>query len=257
VQLYRLGPEGIYAVREEGDEELRFLYSDPFTVAPSAWELGRTAGSGERGLLPPVVPGKIVGVGRNFRAHAEELGNPVPDEPVLFLKSPGSVVGPLAPIVLPPVSEEVEYEGEIAVVLRYPLRQADREVAAAAVLGVTAAVDVTARDLQRRDPTFARAKSFDTFCPLGPAISVRPDLERLAVVTRVNGEERQRGGAEDMLWGVLDLLVYVSRMMSLDAGDVVLTGTPAGVGRLSAGDMVEVEVTGCGVLRNPVEAWAE
>ncbi|MGH9380963.1 MAG: fumarylacetoacetate hydrolase family protein [Thermoanaerobaculia bacterium] len=252
--LYRLGSEGRYAVRDDGAETLRVLASDPLTVEPSAWALGREMDSAGLDLLPPVLPGKIVGVGRNYRAHAEELGNPVPDEPVLFLKSPGSVIGPSAAIVLPPESDEVEFEGEIAVVLGRPLKRADPETARAAVLGVTAAVDVTARDLQRRDSTFARAKSFDTFCPLGPAIWLQPDLEGLTVVTRLNGEERQRATTEQMLWGIVDLLVYASRMMSLAAGDLVLTGTPAGVGRLAAGDMLEVEVTGAGVLRNPVEA---
>lgn len=257
VLLYRIGPQGHYAVRENGADGLRVLESDPLAVDPSAWQLGTDVDPEGIELLSPVEPGKIVGIGRNYRAHAEELGNPVPEEPVLFLKSPGSVIGPLAPIVLPPESAQVEFEGEIAVVLGRSLRHADRETAEAAILGVTAAVDVTARDLQRRDPTFARAKSFDTFCPLGPALWLRPELEELSVVTRVNGEERQRGTAGDMLWGIVDLLVYASRMMSLAAGDVVLTGTPEGVDRLAPGDMLEVEVPGVGVLRNPVEEGGE
>lgn len=250
--LYRIGPEGRHAVRENGADGLRALENDPFTVDPSAWQLGTDVDPEGIELLSPVEPGKIVGIGRNYRAHAEELGNPVPEEPVLFLKSPGSVIGPQAAILLPPESAQVEFEGEIAVVLGRPLRRADAKAARAAILGVTAANDVTARDLQRRDPTFARAKSFDTFCPLGPALWLRPELEELSVVTRLNGEERQRGSAGDMLWGIVDLLVYASRMMSLAAGDVVLTGTPAGVGRLAPGDTLEVEVNGVGVLRNPV-----
>ena len=157
--------------------------------------------------------------------------------------------------MLPPESERVEYEGEIAVVLRRTLRRASRAAARAAVLGVTCACDVTARDLQRRDPTFARAKSFDTFCPLGPAVLVEPDLEELGVTTRLNGEVRQQGRSAEMTWGVLELLVYVSQMMTLEAGDVVLTGTPAGVGALADGDRLEVEVDGAGILENPVEAW--
>jgi 2-keto-4-pentenoate hydratase/2-oxohepta-3-ene-1,7-dioic acid hydratase in catechol pathway len=135
------------------------------------------------------------------------------------------------------------------------LRRATPAEAADAVLGVTCACDVTARDLQRRDPTFARAKSFDTFCPLGPAILVAPDFEALTVVSRVNGEERQRGRAADMAFGVAALAAYVSRCMTLEPGDVILTGTPAGVGPLADGDLVEVEVPGVGVLRSPVEAW--
>jgi 2-keto-4-pentenoate hydratase/2-oxohepta-3-ene-1,7-dioic acid hydratase in catechol pathway len=125
------------------------------------------------------------------------------------------------------------------------------------VLGVTAANDVTARDLQRRDPSFCRAKSFDTFCPLGPAIAVEPDLDELTVATRVGGEERQRGHVREMIWPIVELLVYASRMMTLEPGDVVLTGTPAGVGPLADGDTVEVEVPAAGVLRNPVEAWRQ
>jgi 2-keto-4-pentenoate hydratase/2-oxohepta-3-ene-1,7-dioic acid hydratase in catechol pathway len=174
---------------------------------------------------------------------------------VIFLKSPGSILGSGAPIVLPPESERVEHEGEIAVVVRHRLTRVDAEDARRGVLGVTCANDVTARDLQRRDPTFCRAKSFDTFCPLGPAILVEPDLERLEVTTRVGGVERQRGHVAQMTWGIVDLVVYVSRMMTLEPGDVILTGTPAGVGPLADGDVVEVEIPGVGVLRNPVEAW--
>jgi 2-keto-4-pentenoate hydratase/2-oxohepta-3-ene-1,7-dioic acid hydratase in catechol pathway len=209
------------------------------------------------GLLAPVLPGKILGVGRNYADHARELGNEVPDEPVLFLKSPSSVVGPAATIVLPPESQQVEFEGEVALVLRRRLRRATQSEARAAILGVTCACDVTARDLQKSDATFARAKSFDTFCPIGPAIHVDAELQELEVVTRINGEERQRGSSEEMLWGPIDLLVYASRMMTLEAGDVVLMGTPAGVGPLADGDRLEVEVTGVGVLENPVEAWRQ
>ncbi len=252
--LYRIGPEGFYASTDD-EGTLRVLHSDPFEVRPGGWELGRALGEGPLGLLAPVHPGKIVGVGRNYRAHAEELGNPVPEEPVLFLKAPSSVVGPKSPVVLPPESERVEFEGEIAVVLRHRLRRAEPAAARQAILGVTCTCDVTARDLQRRDPTFARAKSFDTFCPLGPAIQVEPDLDELELITRLNGEERQRGHARDMLFGILDLLSYASRMMTLEAGDVVLTGTPAGVGPLADGDALEVEVSGVGTLEIPVEAW--
>lgn len=250
----RFGPEGFYAA---GDSlaELRLLYSDPLGTPSSQWRFGRAFELGSEAVRAPVEPGKVVGIGRNYREHARELGNPVPAEPVLFLKSPGAVIGPAAPIVLPPESARVEHEGEIAVVVGRRLSRASEADAARAVLGVTAACDVTARDLQRRDPTFARAKSFDTFCPLGPAVLVAPDLDDLAVVTRVNGEERQRGHVSQMLWGIVELLVYASRMMTLEPGDVVLTGTPAGVGPLADGDRLEVEVPGVGVLVNPVEAW--
>ncbi|MCM2269561.1 MAG: fumarylacetoacetate hydrolase family protein [Thermoanaerobaculia bacterium] len=250
----RFGPEGFYAAGESFDS-MRLLYSDPLAVLPSAWELGRAIDLSAESIRPPIEPGKLVGIGRNYAEHARELDNPVPAEPVIFLKSPGSVVGHGSPIVLPPESERVEHEGEVAVVLRRRLTRADADDARRAILGVTCANDVTARDLQKRDPTFCRAKSFDTFCPLGPAILVEPDLDQLAVTTRVGGVVRQSGHVSQMLWGIVDLVVYASRMMTLEPGDVLLTGTPAGVATLADGDVVEVEIPGVGVLRNPVEAW--
>lgn len=257
--LYRLSPEGFYAASDP-EGAVRLLFSDPFLTPPHAFEYGRKVDPAEEGVLAPVVPGKVVGVGRNYRAHAEELGNPMPTEPLLFLKSPGSVIGPGAPIVLPPESGRVEFEGEIAIVVGRRLTRASAREARAALLGITAANDVTARDLQRRDATFARGKSFDTFCPLGPALLLDPDPEGLEVVTRVRGEERQRGHVEIMAFPLIDQLVYISRMMTLEPGDVVLTGTPAGVGPLADGDVVEVEVSaadgrGVPVLRSPVQAW--
>lgn len=231
------------------------LYSDPFEDPVARWRFGRKVELALTPLLVPVHPGKIVGIGRSYAEHARELGNEPPGEPIVFLKSPGSVIGPGVPVVLPPESERVEFEGEIAVVLRARLCRPTRGQVAAAILGITAACDVTARDLQRRDKTFARGKSFDTFCPLGPAIRVDPDWENLEVVTRVNGEERQRGRGELMLWDVFEMVRYVASCMSLEPGDVVLTGTPAGVGPLAGGDLVEVEVAQVGILANPVEAW--
>ncbi len=198
-----------------------------------------------------------MGIGRNYVQHAKELGNPVPDEPLLFLKAPSSLIGPSAAVILPPESERVEFEGEIAVVLRQRLCRASADEARAAILGVTCACDVTARDLQRRDATFARGKSFDTFCPIGPALMLDPDLEALSVETRVNGEVRQQGSTTEMIWGVTELLIYASQMMTLEAGDVILTGTPEGVGPLAPGDRLEVEVSGVGVLENRIEAWRQ
>jgi 2-keto-4-pentenoate hydratase/2-oxohepta-3-ene-1,7-dioic acid hydratase in catechol pathway len=253
--LYRLAPEGFFAATAP-DGRVRILVSDPYETPPAAWEYGREADPERSGLLVPVVPGKVVGIGRNYRDHAAELGNPMPPEPLLFLKAPSSVIGPGAPVLLPPESERVEFEGEIAVVVRHRLTRASQEEARAGILGVTCAVDVTARDLQKKDATFARGKSFDTFCPLGPAILVEPDVADLEVVTRVSGEERQRGRTSQMAWGLVELVVYVCRHMTLEPGDVILTGTPAGVGPLAAGDVIEVEVEGVGVLRNPVEALA-
>lgn len=252
--LYRFAPDGLYAAQQSGSTELRALESDPFKTSPADWKLGREVPFDTSTVLAPVLPGKIVGIGRNYREHVKELNNPMPAEPVIFLKAPSSVIASGEPVVLPPESQQVEHEGEIAVVIGRRIKRATPEEARAAVLGVTCANDVTARDLQRKDPCFSRAKSFDTFCPLGPAILTGADLENLEVVTRVNGEERQRGHTRDMTWGIVDLVVYASRMMTLEPGDVLLTGTPAGVGPLVDGDQVEVEVSGVGVLRNPVEA---
>jgi 2-keto-4-pentenoate hydratase/2-oxohepta-3-ene-1,7-dioic acid hydratase in catechol pathway len=257
--FYRTGPEGFYAASavDAADADPRLLFSDPQETQPAAWELGRRVDLAATPLLAPISPGKIVGIGRNYALHARELGNEVPTEPVIFLKAPSSIIGPQAPIVLPPESQRVEFEGEIAVVLRHRLCRASEQQARQAVLGVTAACDVTARDLQRRDPTFARAKSFDTFCPLGPAVRVAPDLDDLAVVTRVNGEVRQEGHVREMIFSIPELLAYTSRMMTLNPGDLILTGTPAGVGQLQDGDVVEVEVSGVGVLSSPVESWKQ
>ena len=252
--LFRFGPEGFFAAGESV-AELRVLYSDPLATRFSQWRFGRAVDLAVEALRAPWQPGKIVGIGRNYRDHAAELGNPMPAEPVIFLKSPGAIVGPNVAIVLPPESQRVEHEGEIAVVVGARLRRAGADEAAAAIFGVTAANDVTARDLQKRDATFARAKSFDSFCPLGPAIRVDPELDRLAVETRVDGATRQRGHVSEMTWGIVDLLVYASRMMTLEPGDLLLTGTPAGVGALADGQRVEVEVTGVGTLANPVEAF--
>jgi 2-keto-4-pentenoate hydratase/2-oxohepta-3-ene-1,7-dioic acid hydratase in catechol pathway len=197
-------------------------------------------------------PTKIVCVGRNYREHARELGNEVPAAPLLFLKPPSSVVATGEPIVLPPDSAQVEHEGEIGVVVGRRLRRAGRDEAAAAVRGVVALNDVTARDLQRADSQWTRAKGFDTFCPIGPEWSGAVDFSTLTVVTRVNGVERQRGSGADMVFDVPALLAYISRIMTLEPGDVVATGTPAGVGRLAPGDTVDVEVVGYSRVTNPV-----
>ncbi|MDX1997654.1 MAG: fumarylacetoacetate hydrolase family protein [Thermoanaerobaculia bacterium] len=250
--LYRLAPEGFYAVRG-GDGVARILYSDPYRTPISAWEYGRRVDLEAEGTLVPVAPGKVVGIGRNYRDHAAELGNPMPAEPLIFLKATSSVIGPNVPVVLPPESSRVEFEGEIAIVLGRRLTRADRHDARAGILGITAANDVTARDLQKKDATFARGKGFDSFCPVGPAVWIGADLDDLEVVTRVNGEERQHGHVRDMAWGLVELVAYVSRFMTLEPGDLLLTGTPAGVGQLSAGDTVEVEIPGLGMLANPVE----
>ncbi len=199
-------------------------------------------------------PSKIVCVGRNYAAHARELGNPVPERPLLFLKPASAVIGDGEAIVLPRASSRVEHEAEIGVVVGRRLRRAHADEAHAAVRGIVCANDVTARDLQQTDGQWTRAKGFDTFCPVGPEHLVAPsdDLAALEVVGRVNGVERQRGHARDMVFGIPALLAYISTVMTLEPGDLVLTGTPDGVGPLVPGDVVEVEIPGVGVLRNPV-----
>jgi 2-keto-4-pentenoate hydratase/2-oxohepta-3-ene-1,7-dioic acid hydratase in catechol pathway len=201
-------------------------------------------------------PSKIVCVGRNYREHAKELGNEVPPEPLLFLKPPSSLIGDGEPIVLPPQSKQVEHEGEIGVVIDRPLRNATADEARGAIRSIVALNDVTARDLQRKDSQWTRAKGFDTFCPIGGAAKGPVDLAGLTVVTRVNGVERQRGYGSDMVFAIPELLAYISSVMTLEPGDLVATGTPAGVGTLSPGDEVEVEVVGLSRVRNPVTAGA-
>ena len=201
-------------------------------------------------------PGKIVAVGRNYVEHAAELGNSVPKQPLLFLKPPSSVIGDGDAIVLPPESRQVEHEGEIGVVIGRRLRRASIAEVRAGLAGITCVNDVTARDLQRSDEQWTRAKGFDTFCPIGPRlVPIDPDrLELLEVHCRVNGVERQHGHARDMVFGITSLVEYVSQVMTLEPGDLIATGTPAGVGPLRPGDIVEVEIPGVGVLRNSVVA---
>lgn len=204
-------------------------------------------------LLAPVTPSKIVCVGRNYRAHAKELGNEVPAEPLLFLKPPSALIGPDATIELPAASARVEHEGELAVVIGSVLRDApDAARARAAIWGVTCANDVTARDLQKKDVQFTRAKGFDTFCPIGPWIESDADWTRAKLEVRVDGATRQSGRTSDMVFPPADLIAFVSRVMTLLPGDVVLTGTPEGVGPLATGNTVEVEIEGIGTLRNTV-----
>ena len=208
-------------------------------------------------LVAPVAPTKIVCVGRNYREHAAELGNLMPAEPLLFLKAPSSVIGAGAAIELPPFSQRVEHEGELAFVIgRECRRVSDAENPLDYVLGYTCLNDVTARDLQRKDVQFTRAKSFDTFCPVGPFVETELDPLDVQVETRVNGEVRQRGRTSVMAFPVSYLIRYVSHVMTLVPGDVISTGTPAGVGPLADGDVCEVEVEGVGVLRNPVRTAA-
>ena len=206
-------------------------------------------------LLAPVAPSKIVCVGRNYSEHAKELGNEVPAEPLLFLKAPSAVIASGDEIVIPSQSSRVEHEGELAVVIGCGCKDlGDDDDPLQYVFGYTCLNDVTARDLQKKDVQFTRAKSFDTFCPVGPFIETEVDPSDLRVVTRVNGEIRQDGRTSQMVFPVEFLIRYISRQMTLNVGDVIATGTPSGVSQLNPGDMCEVEVEDVGILLNPIVA---
>jgi 2-keto-4-pentenoate hydratase/2-oxohepta-3-ene-1,7-dioic acid hydratase in catechol pathway len=205
-------------------------------------------------ILAPVQPGKIICVGRNYAEHAREQNVEVPEIPLLFMKPPSSVIGPGDSIVLPPQSKQVEHEGELAVVIGRQGRWIAAEEALKYVMGYTVANDVTARDLQRRDGQWTRGKGFDTFCPLGPWIETDLDPTDVLVQTRVNGEMRQMASTREMMFPVEQLIAFISSVMTLMPGDLILTGTPAGIGPLLPGDVVEVSVEGVGALSNPVTA---
>jgi 2-keto-4-pentenoate hydratase/2-oxohepta-3-ene-1,7-dioic acid hydratase in catechol pathway len=226
----------------------------PFSAAPWAGGVPEGAAVPLDGvqLLAPVEPSKIVCVGRNYRAHAKELGNEVPAVPLIFMKPPSAIVGPQEAIRLPEQSKEVQHESELAVVMGRVLSRATAVEAKLAVFGYACLNDVTARDIQREEKQFTRAKGFDTFCPIGPVVETALDPMDLPVVCRVNGVEKQRGHTRDMVFDPFALVAFVSSVMTLWPGDVISTGTPEGVGPLKRGDWVEVEVGGIGVLRNPV-----
>jgi 2-keto-4-pentenoate hydratase/2-oxohepta-3-ene-1,7-dioic acid hydratase in catechol pathway len=204
-------------------------------------------------LLAPLRPGKIIGVGRNYADHAKELGNEVPKDPLLFLKPPSSVIGPDGTIRMPQESERVDFEGELAVIIGEPARNVPAEAWRRYVFGFTCGNDVTARDLQKKDVQFTRAKGFDTFCPLGPWIDTTLDPSDLELITTVNGEEKQRGRTSQMIFDVPTLIAYISRIMTLEPGDVILTGTPSGVGPLQRGDEVVVTIESLGTLTSQVQ----
>jgi 2-keto-4-pentenoate hydratase/2-oxohepta-3-ene-1,7-dioic acid hydratase in catechol pathway len=205
-------------------------------------------------LLAPVAPSKVVCVGRNYREHAAELGNKMPDEPLLFLKAPSAVIASGEAIELPSASQQVEHEGELGVVIgRAASKLSSSDDPLSYVFGYTCVNDVTARDLQRKDVQFTRGKSFDTFCPVGPWIETELDPRNAGVETRLNDEVKQKGNTADMAFPVSFLIRYISEIMTLYPGDLIATGTPAGVSRMKHGDTVEVEVTGIGVLRNTVQ----
>lgn len=207
---------------------------------------------GDVRLLPPVLPNKVIGIGKNYADHAREMGAEPPSTPVMFLKPSTTVIGPHESVALPRQSSQVEFEGEIAVVIGRLSRDVPHSRVGDVIRGYTCANDVTARDLQRTDGQWTRAKGFDTFCPLGPWIETEVDPATLGVRTVVNGVERQSAPASDMVHSIADLVVFISSVMTLIPGDVILTGTPAGVGQLNDGDRVTVSVSGVGQLDHRV-----
>ncbi len=235
------------------DGGVQALPDGPFGERPAVGE--RLGSLEEMALLPPTSPTKIICVGRNYVAHAAEHGADVPTEPALFLKPPSSLLAPGGVVVRPPQSSRVEHEGELAVVIGRRCRRIAPEQAWTHVLGVTCADDVTARDLQRADVQWTRGKGFDTFCPVGPWIVAgyaEDEIGALELSCRVNGQVRQHGRLDEMVFPPAEVISYASQVMTLEPGDLILTGTPSGVGPLVAGDVVEVEITGIGLLSNPV-----
>ncbi|QES48044.1 2-hydroxyhepta-2,4-diene-1,7-dioate isomerase [Streptomyces venezuelae] len=241
--------EGSTASGDQSDLVLDIIKGIPF----ADFELsGTKVPVGKVRLLPPVLPNKVVAIGRNYAEHAAELGNEVPDVPITFFKPSTSVVGPGDPIAYPSFSQEVHHEAELAVVIGRMCREVPRDRVKDVILGYTCANDVTARDVQQREKQWARAKGFDSACPLGPWIETDLDPADLAIECTVNGELRQSGRTSQMVRSIEDLIVHITEAMTLLPGDVVLTGTPAGVGPLNVGDEVAVTIEGIGTLANKV-----
>jgi len=209
-------------------------------------------------LLPPCVPTKIVCVGRNYLDHAKELGNEVPKEPLIFLKPPSSVIAPDEPILLPRISERVDFEGELGVIIsRRCFHVGASEDVRPFIGGYTCLNDVTARDLQKRDGQWSRAKGFDTFCPIGPLLETTAPTPQTTIETFVNGVRKQSGRLSEMIFPVDVIICWITQAMTLEPGDVIATGTPSGVGPLAAGDVVEVSISGIGTLSNPVQGYED
>lgn len=239
------------------EEDLEFRASIE-KVAPSGYDFEPVPMSRVE-LLAPVTPQKIICVGRNYREHARELGNEVPAEPLIFFKPPSSLLPPGGAVVLPKLSERVDYEGELVLVIGKKVRRLAPDADLKDVIrGYTLADDVSARDLQKKDAQWTRAKGFDTFCPLGPVVSDEVDpVAGVKIETRVNGELRQQGSSTDFIFSIPQLLSYITAAMTLEPGDVILTGTPSGVGQLHPGDKVEISAQGIGKLMHTVQAEAE
>ncbi|MCX5612000.1 MULTISPECIES: fumarylacetoacetate hydrolase family protein [unclassified Streptomyces] len=241
--------EGDVAPGAEGELVLDIIKGIPF----ADFELsGTKVPLSKVRLLPPVLPNKVVAIGRNYAEHAAELGNAVPETPITFFKPSTSVVGPGDPIAYPSFSQDLHHEAELAVVIGRMCREVPKERVKDVILGYTCANDVTARDVQQREKQWARAKGFDSSCPLGPWIETDLDPSDLTIQCTVNGEQRQLGRTSDMVRSIEDLIVHITEAMTLLPGDVILTGTPAGVGPLNVGDEVAVTIEGIGTLTNKV-----
>lgn len=248
MQLVRVMYQGDVRYGISNGMSVTLISDEPF----AAYEQDGSVTLAEAQLLAPVVVTKVVCVGVNYRGHAEEMGHAVPEEPVIFLKPPTSINNPDGEIHIPPSAKRVDYEGELAVVMGRWTRAVPAEEALSHVLGFTCANDVTARDLQAKDGQWTRAKGFDGFCPLGPWVETEVDTSDLGVETYLNGRLVQSGRTSDMIFAVPEIVSFVSRVMTLLPGDVVLTGTPAGIGPMSSGDVVEVRIEGIGSLTNHV-----
>lgn len=251
-KFVRFEAQGVAAYGQLEGERLEALAAAPWA---GGRQTGATHGLAEVKLLAPCQPTKIVCLGRNYREHAAELGNEPPREPLLFLKPPSAVIGPEQPIVCPAASRRVDYEGELGLVIGkrcHHLKPGENPLDY--LFGFTCVNDVTARDLQKLDGQFTRSKGFDSFCPLGPAIATGLDAVALVVETYVNGARRQRASTTEMIFPLDVIIRFISGVMTLEPGDVIATGTPAGVGPLQPGDVVEVVIDAIGRLRNPVVA---
>ena len=252
MRLCRIEVAGIPRWGVVEDELVTLLADAPWR---SVTRLGGAVPLATTRLLPPCEPSKIVAVGLNYRAHAAEMGKPLPEEPLLFLKAPSSLLAPGDDVVLPAQSQCVEHEGELALVIGKIAAHVRADEALDCVLGYTCLDDVTARDIQRKEKVYARAKGFDTFCPVGPWLETEvDDSHALDLTLRVDGQVRQHGSTADMIFTVAQALAFISEIMTLYPGDLVTTGTPPGVGPLVAGNQVEVEIAGIGVLRHGVRA---
>jgi 2-keto-4-pentenoate hydratase/2-oxohepta-3-ene-1,7-dioic acid hydratase in catechol pathway len=246
---FRFGDRIATGAVDEGSDAVRVLAG---TFVEQPVPTGEEVPLDDVRLLAPVLPSKVVCLGKNYAAHAAEFDSDVPDEPLIFLKPSTSVIGPGDTIPLPSISRRVDYEGELAVVIGRLARSVRAEEAFRYILGYTCANDVTLRDLQKKDGQWTRAKGFDGSCPLGPWIQTDLDPNDVRIETRVNGDTRQSATTAELVFGVATVIEHITTFMTLLPGDVVLTGTPEGVGRLGPGDRVEVEVDGVGVLANPV-----